>query len=289
MQEMMALIIALSLSGAVLLAALPLVPLVYQRMLVRPARPARPRSWMEQIEPVLDRLPVPRYLRARWGDAQAQVKLQHAGLPWRAPQYAAFRWGSFWLALGLASWLVTARGVDLVSLFVALLLVAMGFLLPSIWTSWRVDRRRMEIDISLPDFMDRLALGLEAGLGFEVALRRAVARFPGLLGAELRRVLRQLDRGYGRSAALEELVVRNPSNDLRAFVAAVKQAERLGTSLAKSLRIQTELLRARRRRRAQEASRRLPILIVFPLVFCFLPALMIVYLAPPLLHLFLGQ
>jgi tight adherence protein C len=147
----------------------------------------------------------------------------------------------------------------------------------------------MEVDLSLPDFMDRLALVLEAGLGFEVALRRTASGYPGLLGAELQRTIRQLDRGLSRSAALVELGERVPSLDLTAFVAAVRQADRLGTSLAKALRVQTGLLRARRRRRAQEASRRLPILIVFPLVFFFLPALLIIYLAPPLLHLFLGR
>jgi tight adherence protein C len=101
--------------------------------------------------------------------------------------------------------------------------------------------------------------------------------------------VRQIDRGHASASALSELTRRNPSQDLRAFVASVNQADILGTPLAKTLRIQTSALRARRRRRAQEASRRLPILIVFPLVFCFLPALMIIYLAPPLLHLFLGR
>jgi len=102
-------------------------------------------------------------------------------------------------------------------------------------------------------------------------------------------LVRQLDRGHGRAEALDELSERIPSQDLRSFSAAVKQADRLGTSLAKTLRVQTDLLRARRKRRAQEASRRLPILIVFPLVFFFLPSLLIIYLAPPLLHLFLGR
>ena len=157
------------------------------------------------------------------------------------------------------------------------------------WLDWRVERRQMDIDNELPYFMDRLSLGMEAGLGFETALRRVAEGYPGLLGDELRRMVRQLDRGHPRGQALEELSERNPSPDLGAFVAAVRQTDRLGTSLARILRVQTELLRSRRRRRAEEASRRLPILIVFPLVFFFLPALLIVYLAPPILHLFLGR
>jgi tight adherence protein C len=173
--------------------------------------------------------------------------------------------------------------------FVALLVLGLGAMGPALWLAWRKDRRLREVEAALPDFLDRLALGLEAGLGFEVALRRSSAQFPGLLGEELQRVVRQLDRGHVRAETLEEMSTRHASNDLRAFVAAVRQSDRLGTSLARSLRSQTTLLRARRRRRAHEAGRRLPILIVFPLVFCFLPALMIIYLAPPLLHLFLGQ
>jgi tight adherence protein C len=102
-------------------------------------------------------------------------------------------------------------------------------------------------------------------------------------------MVRQLELGHPRNAALLHLAESVPSQDLHAFSAAVNQADRLGTSLAKTLRVQTMLLRARRRRRAQEASRRLPILIIFPLVFLFLPALLIIYLAPPLLHLFLGR
>jgi tight adherence protein C len=149
----------------------------------------------------------------------------------------------------------------------------------------RIEQRQLDVDIALPDFLDRLALGLESGLGFEIALRRTAADFSGLLGEELRWMVRQLDRGHGRAESLEALSGRIPSQDLRAFSAAVKQADRLGTSLARTLRVQTALLRSRRK----EASRRLPILIVFPLVFFFLPSLLIIYLAPPLLHIFLGR
>ena len=155
--------------------------------------------------------------------------------------------------------------------------------------TWRRQRRCETIDLSLPNFLDRLTLSMEAGLGFEIALRRTSKNFPGLLGNELRKLVRAVDRGHTRFEALDQFVERTPSNDLAAFVTAVKQSDRLGTSLARTLRIQSQILRSRRRRRAEEAGRRLPILIVFPLVFFFLPALLIIYLAPPMLHLFLGR
>jgi tight adherence protein C len=231
----------------------------------------------------------PNWVRDRWGTVAVAQQLKHAGLPWEPADYAALRWMTAWLGLIAGVALAIGRGWDLVGIFLGVVIIGVGWLGPPAWLAARIDRRQMEVDLSLPDFMDRLALVLEAGLGFEVALRRSASGYPGLLGAELQRAIRQIDRGLSRSAALVELGERVPSQDLKGFVASVRQADRLGTSLAKALRVQTGLLRARRRRRAQEASRRLPVLIIFPLVFFFLPALLIVYLAPPILHLFLGR
>ncbi len=247
-------------------------------------RPPGTVRWL----PWLRAIWMPSRLRRRWADPAQTSRLQMAGVPWEAGEFAALRWMLLWMGAALAALTIAARG-DLVGWFLGAVLVAAAWAGPATWISLRLERRQREIDRSLPDFLDRLSLALEAGLGFEVALRRSAERYPGRLGDELRRLVRQLDRGHPRQQVLEELSARNPSDDLRAFTAAVRQADRLGTSLAKALRVQSGLLRNRRRRRAQEASRRLPVLIVFPLVFFFLPALLIIYLAPPLLHLFLGQ
>jgi tight adherence protein C len=259
-------------------------------LLSRLGRPALPRAAAAvRVLPWLRAVWRPEALRRRWAGDDLSRQLSMAGLPWEADDFVAVRWLLLWVGLGLAAAIVAGRRGDLVGWFVAIVLLAAAWFGPPTWLSLRRERRQREIDRSLPDFLDRLSLALEAGLGFDVALRRSAARYPGRLGEELRRMVRQLDRGHARGAALEEMAERNPSEDLRAFAAAVRQADRLGTSLARALRVQSGLLRDRRRRRAQEAGRRLPVLIVFPLVFFFLPALLIVYLAPPLLHLFLGQ
>jgi len=243
----------------------------------------------EGLRPVLRLIALPHGIEQRWGTGEVQQKLRYAGLDWEGREFAAARWALLGLGILLAVVLARIRGWDLLGEFLAFMVLISAIDGPGIWLQWRSERRRMEIDIALPDFLDRLALGLDAGLGFEVALRRTAHDFRGLLGENLRRLVRQLDRGHPRGEALRDMADQTPSDDLHAFVAAVQQSDRLGTSLAHSLRVQTALLRARRRRRAQEASRRLPILIVFPLVFFFLPALLIIYLAPPLLHLFLGR
>ncbi len=256
----------------------------------RPATGAARRpSRADWITSALRAAKPPNWVRDRWGTSEVARRLKQAGLAWEPSDYAGLRWVSTWLGVIAGVVLVTSRNWDLVGIFLAMVIVAAGGLGPNLWLVARIDRRQMEVDLSLPDFMDRLALVLEAGLGFEVAFRRTACGYPGLLGAELERAIRQLDRGLSRSAALVELGQRVPSQDLKGFVAAVRQADRLGTSLARALRVQTGLLRARRRRRAQEASRRLPVLIIFPLVFFFLPALLLIYLAPPILHLFLGR
>ncbi len=246
-------------------------------------------SLTERIKPILEFVPLPDVLIQHWLSKNGESRLAHSGMPWSVRDFTAFRWLLLLGSIGFGVLLGIWRGWDLFGWFLAIVFVVAGYYGPQIWLNWRVERRQMDIDNELPYFMDRLSLGMEAGLGFETALRRVAEGYPGLLGDELRRMVRQLDRGHPRGQALEELSERNPSPDLGAFVAAVRQTDRLGTSLARILRVQTELLRSRRRRRAEEASRRLPILIVFPLVFFFLPALLIVYLAPPILHLFLGR
>lgn len=256
----------------------------------KPSRqPAHERQWSSRFHPYLEIVPVPIGLLDRWGDPETRVMLLHAGLPWSVRAYVALRWVLLWLAVGFILILGIVNRWNLVSQFLGLVVLLTAYYGPHIWLRWRIDRRTTTIDLALPNFLERLALSMEAGLGFEIALRRITSNFPGLLGEDLRKFVRELDRGHTRSEALDHLVENSASSDLAAFVAAVKQSDRLGTSLARVLRIQTTILRTRRRRRAEEAGRRLPILIVFPLVFFFLPALLIIYLAPPILHLFLGR
>lgn len=244
-------------------------------------------SFLYVMRPLLEWIPIPPSIGRRWNTEDNQRRLAHARTSWTNEHFTSFRWLALWLSCTLAVAVAVGRDWDLFGQFLGLLILTVGLFGPQVWLSWLVERRQYEIDLALPNLLDRLALGMEAGLGFELALKRTATNLTGLLGEDVRRLVRQLERGSPLGEALNDLADRSPSQDLRAFVAAVKQSERLGTSLAQALRVQTDLLRARRRRRAEEASRRLPILIVFPLVFFFLPALLIIYLAPPVLHLFL--
>jgi len=206
---------------------------------------------VERLTPILGFVPLPEALYQRWVSEIGESRLVHSGIPWPVRDFAASRWLLLLVSLTLGALLGIWRGWDLIGWFLATILTIGGYFAPQAWLDRRVERRRMIIDNELPYFMDRLTLGLEAGLGFETALRRIAEGYPGLLGDELRRVVRQLDRGHPRGQALDELGDRNPSHDLGAVVAAVRQTDRLGTSLARILRVQTELLRSSRRRRAR--------------------------------------
>ncbi|MEJ2013976.1 MAG: type II secretion system F family protein [Anaerolineales bacterium] len=231
---------------------------------------------------------MPRRVVERFSPAD-EFLLQHAGVDWSLGHFMTLHWLLFCM-LAVAAFLVgILRQWDLMGIFLGAVLVAMGLTGPTLWLHRRVEARRFAVERALPDFIDRLVLGLEAGLGLEPVLRRTASNFPGLLGRELEVLIHHIDLGHSRSEALQQLAVRNPSPQVSAFVTALRQSDRLGTSLAGILRVQSVLLRSSRRRLAQEAGRRLPILIVFPLVFFLLPALLIVYLAPPLLHLILGR
>jgi len=126
-------------------------------------------------------------------------------------------------------------------------------------------------------------------LGFLPALQRVSRNYPGPLGVNLRHLLEQIELGYTRSQAMDEFASRSPSPEIHNFVEAVKLTEQLGTSLARTLRIQAHILRLARRQRAQAAAQTAPIRIVPALVFFFLPSLLLIYLAPPIINFFLRR
>jgi len=243
----------------------------------------RPRPWRDNLRRLLRSIRPPAFFEG-WCNAAA---ISQAGISLSPHEYRALWWllipPGFLLSVvlaALAKWRV--GGISLGMLILLLSLIG-----PFLYLRLKTNRRAREITRSLPDFLDLLTLSVEAGLGFEVALRRVVERYPGPLGQEMCQALRQIELGYSRADALEELVKRSPSLDIVNFVATVNLTERLGTPLAQTLRIQADLLRTRRRQRAQATAQTAPVRVIPALVFFFLPALLLIYLAPPILDFLL--
>jgi pilus assembly protein TadC len=158
--------------------------------------------------------------------------------------------------------------------------IALALIAPEVFLNARADDRQKAIQRALPDTLDQMTIAVEAGLGFDAAMSKAVANGRGPLAEELVRTLQDVSIGRSRRDAYRALERRTNVEDLRRFVRAVVQADQYGISIAEVLRIQAGEMRVKRRQRAEEQAVKVPVKIVFPLVFCILPVLFIVLLTP---------
>jgi len=161
-----------------------------------------------------------------------------------------------------------------------LVIVGVGIWLPDIVLQRIIEGRQTAIRRTLPDVLDLLVVSVEAGVGFDGAMQKVVDKMSGPLREEMARVLEQVRLGRSRAEALRSMGERTHVTDLISFVAAVQQAETLGVSIAKVLRVQADAARERRSQRAREAAAKLPVKLLFPLVFFIFPALFVVILGP---------
>jgi tight adherence protein C len=144
-------------------------------------------------------------------------------------------------------------------------------------------RRQHRIRLSLPDALDLLVVSVEAGLGLDQALQRVgdeLAFAHPELAEDLRMINLELRAGKPRVEALHNLADRTGVDDVASLVAVLVQTDKFGTSVAQSLRVQSEVLRTKRRQRAEEAAAKTGVKMVFPLVFCIFPAIWVVTIGP---------
>lgn len=156
----------------------------------------------------------------------------------------------------------------------------LGYLLPGIWLGQQIKRRKKNIVKALPDALDLLTISVEAGLAFDSALQRVSEKWDDELSSEFKRALTDTRLGRARRDALKDMSARTGVEDVQTFIAAIIQAEQLGVSIGKILRVQSDQMRMRRRQRAEEAAQKAPIKMLFPMVFLIFPALFVVILGP---------
>jgi tight adherence protein C len=205
-----------------------------------------------------------------------RTKLEMAGNPMQPGAFMVLQIVAVSVSTILA--IVLIKGDMRVLYTIGLALV--GIVLPQQWLTGRVNSRQKSILKSLPDAIDLLTISVEAGLGFDLAMQRVVEKWDNELSREFSRVLADTRLGKNRRDALRELTGRTGVGDLSTFVAAVIQADQLGVSIAKILRVQSDQLRIRRRQRAEELAHQAPIKMLFPLVFLIFPAMFVVILGP---------
>jgi tight adherence protein C len=188
------------------------------------------------------------------------------------------------ILLALAGLLTGAVMAPLPAAFAAApLLGGCGWRLPDLAAGRRADARRAAAVAALPDALDLLAVCAFGGMGIDPALRLVAPRTPGPLGEALRAATAALDVGMPRRGAYAELVRVAGAEEVRRVVAALERAERYGASVADALAAQAREIRDRRRVFAEERALGAPVRMLFPLALCFLPAFVLLTVAPALL------
>lgn len=263
----------------------------------------KPDPYAERLrEPIMKRLVAP--MLQRVGAAIASLTpakvlkhwdflLDQAGRPWSltAESFAAIK--LFSLAAGFALAAVALRyapaHLKMLRVVGPVLPIAVGMLVPDFLLGKCATQRRRTFARSFPDVVDLLVVSVEAGLSLDASVQEVVARQEGVTCEELQRVLDQILVGVPRGQAWRRLADRLPVPELSAFVAALVQAEQLGTSIAQVLRAQSDALRLRRSLLIRETAAKMPVKILFPMIFFIFPCVFIVVLGPggiKIMHVF---
>lgn len=177
--------------------------------------------------------------------------------------------------------LLLIGGMPIIGLVVAGLL----YFFPDYWVLSERDKRQAAMEGAMADTVDQLTICVEAGLGFDAALGRVATLNTGPLSDELRRTVSDIQAGVPRAQALRMLGDRAQIAEVRQLVTALLQAQKHGVPMADTLRVQSSEMRTRRTQRTEERAAKLPVKLLFPIVFCFMPVVMIIIAAPAFIRL----
>jgi tight adherence protein C len=296
---------ATTLSVAVFVAVLSLQTLVserrqaYRTMRALRAVEIRPIDIRDRelAQPAKQRVITPLY---RWALAIARRftptgahqnlhrKLLMAGNPagWDTDRVLATKVGGLVVGLVIGAALLVGLPFNLGLLLLAFLAMCLlGYFLPNIVLLNIIQRRQAKMRRALPDAIDLLTISVEAGLGFDAALAQVSRNSTGPLAEEFYRTLQEVQLGRSRSEAMRNLADRSSIPELTAFVLAMVQADVFGISVANVLRIQSREMRKKRRQLAEERAMKVPIKVLFPVLFCIFPALFVVILGPAIMRI----
>ncbi len=251
---------------------------IHKRFLNQDTPP--PVSYKSRLLSILDAIKLPDFV-TEMVDEQTFI---WSGIQMTHHQFMTFWWLISLVGFFLGLFMIGLGYKDLAGSLIFFTIILFLIVGPYLYLKYRIRERGRAVERSLPDFLDMLTFTVEAGLGLVPALKRVSNGFVGVLGEELRQALIKIDLGFTRKEALKELSNRIPSLDVQHFLEAILLSERLGTSLARTLRVQANLLRTRRRQRAEVKAQTAPIRIIPALVFFFLPSLLLIYLAPPIIN-----
>jgi tight adherence protein C len=223
----------------------------------------------------------------RFSEAEVRQKLISAGMYGTSPRKLLGY--QIMLAIFLsfvALWLVPAMGgTFIIAVLSAIAAGVFGWFAPMAFVDRKMRLRFQKIDKQMPDMIDLLVVTIEAGLGILASMRVAAEGLADPLGQELRLTLQEQRMGLSVFEAIESLGRRANAPNMRVFVRALIQGEKLGVSIGTTMRNVALEMRKRRKAAAEEKAQKMPIKLLFPLVFLIFPAIMIVLLVPAMIHI----
>jgi tight adherence protein C len=251
-------------------------------------------AWVERLARVTEpfaKLSVP---EEGWNNSPARVRFMNAGL--RNPSAPAIYFGAKTLLAAVlpivAYMYLVLSGVKMSGqgyMTILFISAALGYYLPNFIVRRFVFLRQREIFESFPDALDLMTVCVEAGLAIDAALMKVSQEMrhkSEALSEDLHLVTLELRAGASKEQALRNLAVRTGVEDVDALVAMLIQAERFGTSVAASLRVHSDMLRTKRRQRAEEAAAKIALKLLFPLIFCIFPSMLLVLLGPAFIQIY---
>jgi tight adherence protein C len=251
------------------------------------------RGWAERVASAVKPLTKLSLPEEGWEKSTLRTRFMNAG--WRNPAAPTLYFASKTaLALGapaFAGLAVVASGAALPGsqlLFVLLFAATVGYYLPNVVLTRIALRRKREIFESIPDALDLLTVCVEAGLSLERAMVKVAGEIhikSVVLAQELQLVLMEMRAGFTKEKALRNFALRSGVDDVDTLVAMLIQSERFGTSVGDSLRVHSENLRGKRRVMAEECAAKIGLKLLFPLIFCIFPTLLMVLLGPAMIQI----
>lgn len=211
----------------------------------------------------------------------AELQLELAGRPnnWGATEFFGLR-VFVAIVMGILIFLLATFSSPGWAIVYGLGAALIGYFMPILWLRSKIRQRQTEIIKTLPDALDLLTITVEAGMGFDGAMQKVAEKWDNQLSKGFSKVVQEMRLGVLRREALKNMEQSMGVPDVTTFVAAIIQAEQLGVSIAKILRVQSEQMRIKRRQRAEELANQAPIKMLFPMAFLIFPALFIILLGP---------
>ena len=250
-------------------------------------------GWVEKVAKVsqpLTKLSIP---EEGWEKSALRTRFMNAG--WRNPVaptlFFASKTALALLGPAIVGTLVALSVIVLSGgklMFLLLLSATVGYYSPNMALHRLANRRKREIFETLPDALDLLTVCVEAGLSLERAFVKVAGEIhikSVTLAQELQIVLMEMRAGFTKEKALRNFALRSGVDDVDTLVAMLIQSERFGTSVGDSLRVYSENLRNKRRALAEECAAKIGLKLLFPLIFCIFPTLLMVLLGPAAMQL----